>query len=200
MKGCNTSSGLSRCRRTWPAVLPAALAGWMSACGGDKGAPAPLDGNADGGATEAGAPGTETSSEDAVLEFGKINIEGDVIERHAIRRLEAGREKMRDCYVAALAKRPGMKGRIVFTVALDADGTVARADVAGARFPDASVGRCMSKELAKLQFPASPGAKTSTLMVPVLLSPTATAAPPSSETAPAEPAAESTAGTQPAAE
>jgi hypothetical protein len=72
------------------------------------------------------------------------------------RRMRANFPKFVVCYEAALAKTPGIAGRVVVKFTLDKDGYVV--DSTAQTTPEmAAVGACIAKVVAKIRFPAYGG-------------------------------------------
>jgi hypothetical protein len=76
----------------------------------------------------------------------------------------AARSKLRACYNRKLASDPKATGKVVYSLAISADGSVTKVSVLSNTFSDAQVAACIEQELKAIQFPSAP--KPTTVQIP----------------------------------
>jgi Ca-activated chloride channel family protein len=73
--------------------------------------------------------------------------------------IAAHRAGLRFCYERSLQKRPGLAGKVVLRIVIQADGKVTLAEIAETTLNDADAEACMTRSVARWQFPAIAGGK-----------------------------------------
>lgn len=80
------------------------------------------------------------------------SIDSDIVRRIIRRHVPA----LRGCYDRALARKPGLAGKVALALDIAADGKVAKVELQEGTLGDASVERCMAELARKWEFPAPP--------------------------------------------
>jgi hypothetical protein len=91
---------------------------------------------------------------------GGFKVEGKLAKEEVEKIVRAGMPKLRACYVAAHAKQPDLKGRVLFKLTVDHRGSVALGEVVNSTLGGGDPEMCMVQAARDLRFPRSDGEST----------------------------------------
>ncbi|MDF1562536.1 MAG: AgmX/PglI C-terminal domain-containing protein [Deltaproteobacteria bacterium] len=120
-----------------------------------------------GGASAPAAPAKPTSTFGAALK-----IEGGLDRDAVIASLKGQLAGFQRCYEQALTSaRPGLAGKVVLSMAIEADGKVGEVKVLSDAMKEPALSACLSGEAARLSFPAAKDGRASQLELPLIFKP-----------------------------
>lgn len=88
-----------------------------------------------------------------------------------VQAMQQHKGELNACYTEALAKQPGLRGRVVLRLTVAADGSVERARVAASSLYAAGVERCLLRAAGAWRLPPPPGGQPLTVDYPVVMVP-----------------------------
>lgn len=102
---------------------------------------------------------------------GSPRVGGEITEKTADEVLQAGLGAFQACYATALARKPGLTGRVVVQVDVGPMGEQMGRELVVSTSEDPELDACMVEALSALVFPALGDQKTARINYPFLLSP-----------------------------
>lgn len=85
-------------------------------------------------------------------------MSGGTLDRETIRAsIREQQVAVRFCYEQGLSRRPGLEGRVVIQLTVEADGSVTESGVVGSTLGDAAVELCVARALERVRCPSSTG-------------------------------------------
>lgn len=109
-------------------------------------------------------------SGEAVPAADAVTPDGRVAPEEVLRQATAKIPALRACYAEALKKDPGLGGKVIVRMHVEADGKVSSSRVTGGSIGDAALGKCLAQELGSMTLPAAPKGALEVLY-PIELSP-----------------------------
>ncbi|HVK63089.1 MAG TPA: AgmX/PglI C-terminal domain-containing protein [Polyangium sp.] len=94
-------------------------------------------------------------SGEAVPAADAVTQDGRVAPEEVLRQATAKIPALRACYAEALKKDPGLGGKVIVRIHVEANGAVSSSRVSGGSIGDAALGTCLAKELGSITLPAA---------------------------------------------
>jgi hypothetical protein len=92
---------------------------------------------------------------EAVPAAEAVTPDGRVAPEEVLRQATAKIPALRACYAEALKKEPGLGGKVIVRMHVEANGSVSSSRVTGGSIGDAALGSCLANELGSMSLPAA---------------------------------------------
>ncbi|MDI1428338.1 AgmX/PglI C-terminal domain-containing protein [Polyangium sorediatum] len=92
---------------------------------------------------------------EAVPAADAVTPDGRVAPEEVLRQANTKIPALRACYAEALKKEPGLSGKVIVRMHVEASGAVSSSRVSGGSIGDAALGTCLAKELGSMTLPAA---------------------------------------------
>lgn len=113
----------------------------------------------------AGSSAAEAPSGSPKVSAGALTVKGKLDPAVIRQAMIAANPKIKGCYTAALAKYPGLAGKLTVSFTVDRKGRASRAKVTGSNLSNRMLERCVRKVVGRLKFPRPKGRKAGKVKV-----------------------------------
>ena len=112
----------------------------------------------------------QEASKPATLRVGKITIQGGLSKEGVEKAIKQQVNSMESCFLEACKEKPNLTGKLVFLLAIDAEGQVARVQVSQkeSELRDPDLEQCLMRQLKQIRFPAPSSGSQATLVVSLI--------------------------------